>query len=89
MTMNGYPEDVYFMMLVRKLAERHSQLEIAQVLNERGLLRPDGQAWQQFSVSRYCAAHGIKPAKEWRRHTSSSNNNKKVSDESNTSYATY
>lgn len=71
--MNNVPEDVYFMMLVRKLAERHSQLEIADCLNERGLLRPNGDAWKQFSISRYCSAHGIRPGKEWQRHKTNTN----------------
>jgi len=64
--MAAYPDEAYFMLLVRKLAQRHSQQEIAEILNERELYRPDGQQWQQFSVSRYMAAHGLKSAKEWR-----------------------
>lgn len=92
--MAAYPDETWFMFLVRKLAERHSQLEIAQALNERGLVRPDGQQWQQFSVSRYCSAHGIKPGKEWRGWDSTQSprsmaahneNNKGVSDEPNSS----
>jgi len=73
----------YFLALVRKLAEGgHSQAEIADILNERELLRADGQAWQQFSVSRFMSAHGIKPAKNWRGSAHSQNNNNKgLSDE--------
>lgn len=90
----SYPTDAYFMMLVRKLAQRHSQQEIADILNERELLRNDGQPWQQFSISRYMAAHGIKPGKEWRGWDSTQSprsmaahneNNKGVSDELNSS----
>lgn len=51
----------YFMLLVRKLAEGgHSQIEIAETLNERELLHPNGQRWNQSSVSRYMVAHGIR-----------------------------
>lgn len=76
------------MLLVRKLAERHSQLEISQVLNERGLVRPDGQDWQQFSISRYMTAHGIRPGKEWKRHTPNNNYKRGLSDEP-TSHTAY
>lgn len=54
-------ESNYLMLLVRKLAEGgHSQIEIADILNERELFHPNGQRWNQSSMSRYMVAHGIK-----------------------------
>lgn len=82
----------YFMLLVRKLAEGgHSQIEIADILNERDLLHPNGQRWNQSSVSRYMVAHGIRAKcsmRGWRRLPNSNNNNNGDSDEqtSNASY---
>lgn len=52
--------------LIRQLAEHHSQGEIASILNEQKLYRPDTLApWKQFNVSRYMQEKGIQPAYKW------------------------
>jgi hypothetical protein len=52
--------------LIRKLAETHSQTNIASILNERRIYRPNGETWQQFHISRYFKANGIKAICKWK-----------------------
>lgn len=47
--------------LVRLLAQGHGQREISSILNEKGLLRPDGERWNQAAVSRFMNQWGIVP----------------------------
>lgn len=90
----------YFMLLVRKLAEGgHSQIEIANILNERELFHPNGQRWNPSSMSRYMAAHGIKTKcsmRGWRHLPNSNstseavrNNNNNGDSDEQTSNASY
>lgn len=70
--------DIAFLALVKQLvAGGNSQAEIARILNDRELFRPDGTAWQQFSVSRFMRFNGIKPAHIFRAkwHSSINKNN--------------
>lgn len=63
------PDDV-LEMLIRKLAERHSQKEVATILNERGLHQPrTGTPWKQFSISRYMKQHNIKAPFKWKGYS--------------------
>lgn len=56
----------YVDALIRYLAETYSQTAIARILNEKGILRPDGQAWKQFAICRHMQANNIKGAHKWR-----------------------
>lgn len=51
----------FLIPLIRLLAERHGQREIAQELNQRELFRPDGEKWNQAAVSRFMRSHSITP----------------------------
>jgi len=51
----------FLVALVRLLAERHGQREIAQELNARELWRPDGERWNQAAISRFMQQHSITP----------------------------
>lgn len=61
----GLDVEPYVEALIRQLAESHSQAAIAQVLNERGLLRNGKDTWQQFHISRFFKKHGITPICKW------------------------
>lgn len=61
----GLEVEPYVEALIRKLAETHSQAAIAQVLNERGLLRNGKDEWQQFHISRWMKKNGVKPVLKW------------------------
>lgn len=52
--------------LIRKLADVHSQRNIATILNERDLFRRGGFKWDQGFVSRYMKANGIHPKYIWK-----------------------
>lgn len=52
--------------LFRKLADSHSQRNIASLLNERELYRPGGYRWDQSTVSRFMKAHGIESKFTWK-----------------------
>jgi hypothetical protein len=52
--------------LIRKLAETHSQGAIAEILNERGLLRNGKDLWKQYHVSRYFKTHHIPTVCSWK-----------------------
>ena len=56
----------YVDALIRMLAGKHSQIAIANTLNERGIFRPNGKEWEQYHLSRYFKANGIKGAHKWR-----------------------
>lgn len=63
--------------LIRLLAERHSQSEIARILNNKKLWREDGKPWHQGAVSLFMAKHQIEPAFIFNRFNSSSSTNNK------------
>lgn len=52
--------------LIRKLAETKSQAQIAKILNQQLILRPNGLLWQQFHICRYFKEHGIVGVGKWR-----------------------
>jgi hypothetical protein len=52
--------------VIRKLAETYSQGAIAQILNEKGLLRKGGLLWEQFHISRWMKTHNVKAVHEWK-----------------------
>lgn len=51
----------FLVPLIRLLAERHGQREIAKELNQRELFRPDGEKWHQAAISRFMKQHDITP----------------------------
>ncbi|SFH61239.1 hypothetical protein SAMN05216299_1354 [Nitrosospira sp. Nsp14] len=58
--------------LIRQLAaNNHSQGAIADILNEKGLLRNGRDLWKQYHVSRYFKTHNIKAVHSWRGGRSS------------------
>jgi hypothetical protein len=63
---SGLDVDESVAALIRMLATSHSQAAIAAILNEKGILRNGDQLWQQFHISRYCKANGIKAVHAWR-----------------------
>lgn len=62
----GLDVEPYVDSLIRKLAESHSQAAIAEILNERGILRNETDTWKQYHISRYFKLHGIKSVCDWR-----------------------
>jgi hypothetical protein len=56
----------YVGSLIRLLAETESQGSIAKILNEKGITRPDGQVWKQFSVCRHMQENNIPAVHKWR-----------------------
>lgn len=46
--------------LIRKLSEQYSQGAIAQILNEKGILRNGKEVWRQYHLARYYKKHHIK-----------------------------
>lgn len=61
----GLDVEPYVEALIRQLASSYSQAAIAQVLNERGLLRNGRDWWQQFHISRFMKKNGITPICKW------------------------
>ncbi len=53
--------------LIRLLAERHSQKDIAEILNSKGLFRSSGLMWNQVAVSRYFKVEGITSAGQFHK----------------------
>ena len=56
----------YIDSLIRKLAETYSQAQIAKILNQQSILRPNGKTWKQFHLCRYFQAHGSVGSGKWR-----------------------
>lgn len=57
----------YVDALIRKLADSgRSQAAIAEILNERQILRNGQDQWRQYHISRWMNKNGVKSACDWR-----------------------